>query len=107
MEKVYIMLCCGAGISSGLIAQKTKKAAKAKKIDVTVEARSESEVAEYFSYIDILLLGPHYAAQKDEFAEQAKPFNVPVIVVPSDIYGKMDGERLLDLALKTVEENKK
>lgn len=102
MKDLYILLCCGAGISSGLIAQKTRKAAKARGLNATVEARSESEVSEYFSYIDILLLGPHYASQKDEFAEQTASYNVPVVVVPSDIYGRMDGEKLLDLVLETL-----
>lgn len=106
MEKVYILLCCGAGISSGLIAQKTRKAAKTKGIDAKVEARSESEVSEYFSYIDILMLGPHYSSQQEEFAQQAEPYHVPVAVVPSNLYGKMDGEGILEFALKAIEANK-
>lgn len=102
MEKFYILLCCGAGISSGLLSQQVRKAAKKRGLDVTVEARSESEVPEYYEYLDVLFLGPHCAAQKDEFAEQLRPYGKPVVVVPQGIYGKLDGGALLDLAIETI-----
>ncbi|MHC5248465.1 PTS sugar transporter subunit IIB [Enterococcus sp. LJL120] len=99
MENVNILLCCGAGMSSGFLAQKTRKAAKKRGLTATVEARSESEVAQYLPTIDVLLLGPHYAAFKDEMAETARPHNVVVNVIPQDIYGMLDGDGLLDFAL--------
>ncbi|MBD2814556.1 PTS sugar transporter subunit IIB [Xenorhabdus sp. Flor] len=102
MKNIFIMLCCGAGISSGMLATKTRNAARQKGVSATVEARSESEVAEYFSVIDILFLGPHYASQKDEFQKHADIYNIPVLVVPQNIYGKLDGEALLELAVSTL-----
>ncbi|OTA18320.1 PTS system N,N'-diacetylchitobiose-specific transporter subunit IIB [Xenorhabdus vietnamensis] len=102
MKKIFIMLCCGAGISSGMLATRTRNAAKDKAIPVTVEARSESEVAEYFSVIDILFLGPHYASQQKEFQKHAERYHIPVIVVPQEIYGRLDGEALLELAINTI-----
>ncbi|BET95706.1 PTS sugar transporter subunit IIB [Xenorhabdus taiwanensis] len=102
MKKIFIMLCCGAGISSGMLATRTRNAAKDKTISVTVEARSESEVAEYFSVIDILFLGPHYASQQKEFQKNADRYHIPVMVVPQEIYGRLDGKALLDLAINTL-----
>lgn len=102
MEKISMLLCCGAGMSSGLLAQKARKAAKKRGMDASIEARSESEAPQYFSSVDILLLGPHYASYREEMAEMAKPFNVPVIVIPQDIYGMLDGDKLLDLALANL-----
>ncbi|MDR0217885.1 MAG: PTS sugar transporter subunit IIB [Enterobacteriaceae bacterium] len=102
MKNIFIMLCCGAGISSGMLATKTRNAAKNKALPVTVEARSESEVTEYFSVIDILFLGPHYASQQEQFQKQADRYNIPVIVVPHAIYGKLDGDALLELAINTL-----
>ncbi len=106
MDTIKVMLCCGAGISSGLMAQQTRKAAKKQGINMTVEARSESEVTEYYPYLSILLLGPHYAAQKDDFTKQAEPYGFPVEVIPKDIYGTLNGAGLLDLILKTLEDKK-
>ena len=95
METLNILLCCGAGMSSGFLAQKTRKAAKKRGISGSIDARSESEVASYLDSIDIWLLGPHYASFKEEMAEQAAPHNVVVDVIPQDIYGMLDGEGLL------------
>ena len=106
MEQVKVMLCCGAGISSGLMAQQTRKAAKKKGLNMSVEARSESEVTEDYQYISVLLLGPHYASQLEEFKEQAKPYGLPVAVIPKEIYGTLDGAALVDFVLKTLEEHK-
>ncbi|MBP1042577.1 PTS sugar transporter subunit IIB [Vagococcus sp. BWB3-3] len=102
MENIRMLLCCGAGMSSGLLAQKARKAAKKRGIEASIEARSESEAPQYFSSVDILLLGPHYASYQEEMAEMAKPYNVPVIVIPQDIYGMLDGDKLLDLALANL-----
>lgn len=43
---------------------------------IRIEAKSESEVSQYFQDIDILLLGPHYASLKPELAAQAKPLTL-------------------------------
>ena len=101
-----ILLCCGAGFSSGLLAQKGRKAAKKRGINATVDAKSESLVSGCLNQVDVLLLGPHYANRLDEFIKIAKPYNVPVAVIPNDIYGLLDGEALLDFALRMCEENK-
>ena len=54
MKAVNIMLCCGAGMSSGFLAQRTRKAAKKMNRPIRIEAKSESEVSQYFQDIDIL-----------------------------------------------------
>ncbi|MFV0362543.1 MAG: PTS sugar transporter subunit IIB [Suipraeoptans sp.] len=107
MKKLTVMLCCGAGISSGLLAQQTRKASKKRKIDAQIEARSESEVYEYYPYLSILLLGPHYASQLEEFRSQTEEYDFPVEVIPQKIYGSMDGEGLLDFILEKIEDYNK
>lgn len=72
MENLKVMLCCGAGMSSGFLASNARKVAKKQKLAVSIEARSQSEVAEYLSSIDVLLLGPHYAVDLDKFQDLAK-----------------------------------
>ena len=102
MENVKILLCCGAGMSSGFLASNCRKVAKKKKLPVSVEARSHAEVAEYLSSIDILMLGPHYAPELDKYEALARPYNLPVVVIPQDIYATLDGERLINLALDKI-----
>ncbi|WP_053367789.1 PTS sugar transporter subunit IIB [Bacillus sp. FJAT-27245] len=106
MENLNILLCCGAGMSSGFLAQKARKAAKKRELNVTIDAKGETEAAAYLSSVDVLLLGPHYETYKDEFAELGKPFNVPVEVIPKKIYGTLDGDQLLDFALDIIRNKK-
>ncbi|EOS42432.1 PTS sugar transporter subunit IIB [Lachnospiraceae bacterium JLR.KK009] len=103
MENLKILLCCGAGMSSGFLASNARKVAKKQKLSVSVEARSHSEVAEHLNYIDVLLIGPHYAMELDTFQETAAPYNVKVGVIPQDIYASLDGARLIDLAKSLAE----
>ncbi|WEG73106.1 PTS sugar transporter subunit IIB [Vagococcus intermedius] len=98
-----VMLCCGAGMSSGLLAQKARKSAKKQGLDVIIEARGESEVPQYFDSIDILLLGPHYANLRDEMSEMAAPYHLPVLVIPKEMYGLLDGAGVLKFALDELE----
>ena len=89
-------------MSSGFLAQQTRKAIKKRKINATVEARSESEIQQYINGVDVVLLGPHYDYRKDTFEKLAEPYGVPVNVIPENIYSTLDGEGLLDFAIETM-----
>jgi len=102
MENLKIMLCCGAGMSSGFLASSARKVIKKKKLPISVEARSHSEVREHLGSIDVLMLGPHYATELENFQALAEPNNVAVVVIPQDIYAQLDGLRLIDLAMESV-----
>ncbi len=100
MESIRILLCCGAGYSSGLLAQKAKKAARDRGISASIDARSEAQVESFLEKIDVLLLGPHYASSLEKFQELARPYGVPVAVIPHQVYGLIDGNALLDQAIE-------
>ena len=96
MATTKILLCCGGGISSGMLAQACRKAAKKKGLDVKIDAKSESQVNDYLSQIDVLMLAPHYELPK--FQKLAEPHGVKVAVIAKDVYGMLDGERLIEAA---------
>lgn len=98
-----IVLCCGAGISSGLIAQKARKASRDNGLDYSIQAISQSEVSLYLKSIDALLVGPHYASNITKFEELAAPYNVPVRIIPNDIYATLDGQGVVKLIQDTIE----
>lgn len=104
MAQAHIYICCGGGLSSGFLAQKARAAAKKGKIDATIEAKSESEVTQYLPKMDILCIGPHYEFRLNAFKDMAAPYNIPVIVIPEEIYSMLDGKALLELALLEIEE---
>lgn len=102
MNEMNIMLCCGAGMSSGFLAQRARQAAKKRKLSVSVDARAESEVAQYLKSIQVLMVGPHYANRLESFQKMAQPYGVPVLIIPQDIYATLNGDAILDLAMEQV-----
>lgn len=98
MKKLTIMLCCGAGMSSGFLAQKTRQAAKKQGIEAKVDARSESAVEQYAEDIDVLLIGPHCAASYKNLSEICRENHISIAMIPSDIYSNLDGNGILSLA---------
>ncbi|MFS1066810.1 PTS sugar transporter subunit IIB [Enterococcus casseliflavus] len=106
MTNLKILLCCGAGMSSGFLASNARKTAKKRKLSLNVEARSYTEVNDYLSSTDILMIGPHYASELSKYEALASPYNVPVVVIPQDVYAQLNGEKLLDIALHKINERK-
>ncbi len=106
MNTIRILICCAAGYSSGMLSQRVKKAAKNRNININIDARSESQAEIFLGQIDVMLLAPHYANVIENFKKLAEPYNVPVAVIPHEIYGLIDGDALLDFAIETIEKNK-
>lgn len=98
MEDLHVLLCCGAGISSGLLAQQSRKYIRKNGLKITVEAKGESQVSSYLDKINILFLGPHYESALQDFIEMASPYHVKVAVISADIYKRADGKRLVEFA---------
>ena len=62
MDKIRILLCCGAGMSSGFLAQQMRIAAKKMNVVAKIEAKNKNSVQDDVNAIDLLLLGPHLGA---------------------------------------------
>ena len=52
----------------------------------------------------VLLLGPHYAVDLGKFQDLAKPYGVAVAVIPQDVYGALDGARILEIAMELAKQ---
>lgn len=102
MGDIRVMLCCGAGMSSGFMAQRARKAVKESNLSIVIEARSESQVNQYIDNIDLLMLGPHYASQLPHYEKICEAHKCVVCVIPQNIYGALDGEALLQLILEKL-----
>ena len=97
-----ILLTCGAGASSGFMAQSMRKAALKHGYKLDIMAKSDAEISEYLDGASILLIGPHLKYALDKFEKMAKPFGVPVQVISQEIYGELNGEALLNLVIKEL-----
>lgn len=97
-----ILLTCGAGASSGFMAQSMRKAALKHGYKLEILAKSDAEISEYLDGASILLIGPHLKYALDKFEKMTEPFGVPVQVISQEIYGELNGEALLNLVVKEL-----
>lgn len=102
MEKLRILLCCGAGMSSGFLAQQMRVAAKKMDVIAKVEAKNKNSVQDDLADIDILLLGPHLEYVKDDMRAMCEPYHVPVLVIPKEMYAGLDGKGLMELCIEQL-----
>ncbi len=105
-EKLDIVLCCSAGMSTSLVVEKMQDAAKEKGINAEIKAVPVSSVEDLDSShkIDILLLGPQVKFKLNELKEVYKDQNTLVDVINMMDYGMINGEKILTDALKAYED---
>ena len=96
MKKLNVLLVCGSGASSGFMAANIRKAATARGLEITVTARSESEIENYIDEIDCLMVGPHLAYILDDVEELIDGTNVRVELMKPEYYSTLNGEKALD-----------
>ncbi|MDN2453331.1 PTS sugar transporter subunit IIB [Lactobacillus sp. UCMA15818] len=97
-----VLLICGSGASSGFMAANMRKAAKKENLDYIIKARSEAELSDYSSDIDVLLVGPHLKAEFDALKEQV-PSNVTTILMRADYYSILDGAAAINHIKSEIE----
>lgn len=88
-----ILVVCGAGASSTFVAQRLRTAAAAAGLDWDAAAGMESSVAG--GDHDLVLIGPHLSDRLDAIRDSV---DVPVAVLPDDVFADRDGSRTLVLA---------
>jgi cellobiose PTS system EIIB component len=100
-----IMLVCAAGMSTSLMVSKMKKAAEAKNIDAHIFAISASEFDDTLAEkeIDAVLLGPQVKFMQRQLAPKLAEKNIPIDAINMQYYGMMNGEKVLEQALKLIE----
>ena len=97
---VKIRLFCAAGMSTSLLVEKMEIAAKKRNLEVDIEAYPEAQIAKLLDNVDVALLGPQVAYKLPKIKVICDGKGVPVAVIPMVDYGLMNGEKVLDFALK-------
>ena len=90
MKKHNVLLVCGSGASSGFMAANIRKAAAARGLSITVNARSESSVEDYVDEIDCLMI---------EMEEICEGYDIKVGVIEQAAYARLNGDAALDQIL--------
>lgn len=105
---VKIMLACSAGMSTSLLVTRMEKVAAERGLECKIWAVSETQLlTEYTNEpADVILVGPQVRFRLNGIKEQVKNA-IPVDVIDMRTYGMMDGAKVLDQALKMIEDWKK
>lgn len=107
MKKLNVLLVCGAGFSSGFMAQNLRKAAKEKEIEMSVLAKSETAIEDYIDEIDAVMVGPHMAYVIADAQELCDEYGVTLILMKGDYYKNLDGVGCLDHLLEELKKEGK
>lgn len=101
MRKYNILLVCNAGMSTSLLIEKMKTAAQKKDIECTITAQALEDLESHLEDKDIILLGPQVRFKKEKTKELVSG-KIPVEVIDMSAYGTMNGEKVLEQALKLL-----
>lgn len=99
---INILLICSAGMSTSLLVTKMQKVATEKNIEANIWAVGDAESSSNIPKADVILLGPQVRFLLSKIKEQAKGKVVASIDMVA--YGTMNGEKVLDSALKLLED---
>ena len=97
---MVIRLFCAAGMSTSMLVNKMREAAKEKGKDDDIVAYPISELEAKIDECDVALLGPQVGFQLDNAKKICEPKGVPVDVIPSADYGMVNGMAVLKFAHK-------
>lgn len=99
-----IMLVCVAGMSTSLLVSKMQKVAQEKNEDAHIFAVAENEVDKILAKekVHVLLLGPQVRYLKSTFEAKYKDYNIPIDTIAMVDYGMMNGDKVLEHALKLI-----
>jgi PTS system cellobiose-specific IIB component len=97
---VTIKLFCASGMSTSVLVNKMKDAAKLKGIEAEIAAFPEAQMDRHLDSMDVALLGPQVGYTLGKAKKLCEPKGIPVEVIPMVDYGMMNGAKVLDLALK-------
>ncbi len=102
MADKRIVLFCAGGMSTSLLVNKMREAAKLYGKDYSIDAYGLSEVDKYGPEADCILLGPQvrYALK----SLQAKFPGTPIDGIDMRVYGTMNGKGAVDIAMKLMNE---
>lgn len=96
-----ILLACAGGFSTSMLVERMKESAKNKGLEIVIDAAAESDIESQKPF-DIIMLGPQMGHAEGELSKTYP--DIPVTTINMMDYGMMNGEKVLDAALKLLEQ---
>jgi len=99
-----IILACAAGMSTSRLADKMKRVAVERGVEVDVEAMSTSALDEgQWRGADVVLVGPQMRHLLEQLLRTGEQYHVPVAAIPPQDYALANGQSVLEQAYTLVE----
>ena len=98
-----ILLSCQGGFSSSLVVSKMKEEAQKRGLDATILTVDQGSIVDELDDADILMLSPQIIYVKAKFEPICQAKKIPLVMIPALDYGRCNGKNILDLALKTIQ----
>lgn len=98
-----ILLICAGGMSTSIMVNKMKAAAANKGVEGDIWAVGEGSADANVDKADVILLGPQIRFRIEAVRKLAQ--GKPVEVMDMRLYGTMNGEKILDMAIALYEKN--
>lgn len=99
---IKIAVFCAAGMSTSVLVSKMEKSAKEKGLEIEIAAFPEAQMAKHLDGVDLVLLGPQVRFVMPKAKKICDPLGIPVEVIASVDYGMMNGQKVLESALKLI-----
>lgn len=93
---------CAFGMSTYYVLKLVEKSAKAKQVNLTMEALPIVELKNRIQDFDIILLGPQLKYKFAQVQAIAEGHGKKVVNIPFDVYGSMDGDKVLKFILESL-----
>lgn len=96
-----ILLVCNAGMSTSMLVSRMQKAAESRGIQSEILAVPILQAENMLEDWDIVMMGPQVRHQLKYLQDKAEG-KTPICVIDMRDYGMMNGEKVLDAALKVI-----
>lgn len=100
--KKHIVLFCTAGMSTSMLVEKMKAAAKERGYDCDIKAYAMSKVKEYGNQADMILLAPQIRFNLQDVRKKCP--GIPVEAIDMTDYGTMNGEKVIGKVIEIIDE---
>ena len=101
---ITIRLFCAGGFSTSILVKRMEEAAQKRNIDADIKAYPEGVMERVFNEktVDVALIGPQIAFTIQKIKKTCDAKGVPFEIIPSLDYGRLNGDKVLDLAFQII-----
>lgn len=96
-----ILLVCQGGRASSFLVKKIREAFEKNQDEIQIISKASMEIVDYIDWADTILVSPSVLYAMDEIMEVCQEFGINPILIPLEMYGRMDGDAIRKLIINS------